>query len=46
MLTVFYPTEKLPKLKVYKAFTVRSGVMYCQVRWCARWSGEYAKAVL
>ena len=46
MLTVFYPTEALPKLKVHKAFTLRPGVMHCQVRSCVRWSGENAKTVL
>ena len=46
MLTVFYPTEALPKLKVHKAFTLRPGVMYCQVRSCVPWSGENAKTVL
>ena len=46
MLTVFYPTETLPKLKADKEFILCPGVMYCQVRSCARWSGENIKAVL
>ena len=43
---VFYPTETLPKLRVQKAFILRSGFMYCRVRWCAYWRGENTKAVL
>ena len=45
MLTIFYPTDMLPKLKVYKAFMLRLGLMYCQVRSHARWRGENTKAI-
>ena len=46
MLTIFYSTETLPKLKVHKAFILCPRVMYYQVRSCARWGGENTKAVL
>ena len=42
----FYPTEKLPKFKVHKAFIQRPGLMYYQVRLYVHWRGENSKAVL
>ena len=46
MLVVFYPTDKLPKLKVHMAFILCPGVMYGQVRSSVHWKGENVKAVL
>ena len=40
MLTIFYSTDTLPKLKGDQ------GLLYFQVRLCVRWKGENAKAVL
>ena len=40
MLTVFYSTDTLPKLKG------RQGLLYFQVRLRVRWKGENTKAVL
>ena len=42
----FYPTDTLPKLKVHKAFILRPGLMYCQVKACVSWRSENTKAVL
>ena len=41
VLTVFNPTETLPKLKVYKAFILRPGVMYCRVKSCAPYKSSF-----
>ena len=43
-LTVFYPTDKLFKLKLDKAFILRPGMMYCQVRSCVCMRGENTNA--
>ena len=40
MLTIFYSTDTLPKLKGDQ------GLLYFQVRLCVRWKGENTKAVL
>ena len=46
IVTDFYPTETLPKLKGHKAFILRPGTTYCKIRLCSRWSGENTEAVL
>ena len=37
---------KLTKLKVYKAFILSPGMMYCQVRSCVCMRGENTKTIL
>ena len=46
MLTDFYPTDTTPKLKAHEAFILCPGLMYCQVRSCARGRCENTKVVL